>query len=166
MGAEFSMEINSKKNYIMPLRGMEQIRSKIFFHWQFHFCVDSLQIWKDNNTVTFSDNTNYLWYNIVHEGNKDLNVNYANFVKILGLINQIFKPLLIFMHARIWIYFTECLLVIYVIEMNHAWTVWTDDRNWYQQKCTTGYTLLESNNVPVPAILLEYVIRWVPSLVL
>lgn len=128
----------------MALRGMEQIRSKIFFHWHFHFYVDSLQIWKDNNTMKFIDNTNYLWYNIAHEGDKDLNVKYVNFVKILGLINQIFKSLLIFIHARIWIYFTECLLVIYVIVLNHAWTVWTDERNWYKPKCISWSALQDT----------------------
>jgi hypothetical protein len=112
MGAEFSTEINIyiQKKYIMALRGMEQIRSKIFFHRHFHFYVDSLQVCKDNNTLELINNTNYLWYNITHEGDKDLYVKYVNFVKILGIINQIFKLLLIFMHARIWIYVTRCLL--------------------------------------------------------
>jgi hypothetical protein len=47
-----------------------------------------------------------LGYNISYEGGKDLNIKAANFVKVLGIINQIFKPLLISRHTRIRIYKT------------------------------------------------------------
>jgi hypothetical protein len=72
----------------MAFIGMVQIRSKIFFHWHFHFYVDSLQICKDNNALKLINNINYLWCNITHEGDKDLNVKNVNFVKILGIINR------------------------------------------------------------------------------
>lgn len=78
---------------------MEQIRSNIFFHWYFHFSVDSLQISKDINTLKLINNTNCLWYNIIHEGDKDLNVKNVNFVKILGIISQIFKQMFLEMQT-------------------------------------------------------------------
>jgi hypothetical protein len=34
-----------------------------------------------------SDTFNYLGYNISYEGEKDLNIKAANFVKVLGIIN-------------------------------------------------------------------------------
>jgi hypothetical protein len=47
-----------------------------------------------------------LRYNISYEGEKDRNIKPANFVKVLGTINQIFKPLLVSRHTRICIYKT------------------------------------------------------------
>lgn len=65
------------------------------------------------NTICIIDNTleqintfNYLGYNGFFEGEKDLNVKNANVVKILGIINHIFKSLLVSMHIRIRIYGT------------------------------------------------------------
>jgi hypothetical protein len=45
-----------------------------------------------------------LGYNISYEGEKDFNIKAANFVKVLGIINQIFKPSLVSRHTRIRIY--------------------------------------------------------------
>jgi hypothetical protein len=69
----------------MAFRGMEPLRSKI--------CIN-------NNAF------NYLGYNTSYEGEKDLNIKAANFVKVLGIINQIFKPLLVSRHTRNRIYNT------------------------------------------------------------
>jgi hypothetical protein len=49
---------------------------------------------------------NYLGHNISYEGEKDLNIKVANFVNVLGIINQIFKPSLVSRHTRIRIYKT------------------------------------------------------------
>jgi hypothetical protein len=92
IASEFSMEINAEKTRIMAFRGMEQIRSMI--------CINN------NNTLKQQNTFNYLGYNISHEGEKDMNIKAANFVKILGIINQIFKPSLVSRHRRIRIYKT------------------------------------------------------------
>lgn len=43
----------------------------------------------------------YLGYSISQELESDLNIKIINCVKILGIINQIFKPLLVPTHTRI-----------------------------------------------------------------
>jgi hypothetical protein len=75
----------------MAFRGMEPIRSKI--------CIN-------NKTLKQQNTSNHLGYNISYEGEKDLNIKAANFVKVLGIINQIFKPSLVSRHTRIHIYKT------------------------------------------------------------
>jgi hypothetical protein len=47
-----------------------------------------------------------LGYNISYEGEKDLNIKAANFVKVLGIINQIFKLSLVSRRTRIRIHKT------------------------------------------------------------
>jgi hypothetical protein len=69
-----------------------------------------------------------LGYNISYEGGKDLNIKAANFVKVLGIINQIFKPLLVSRHTRICIYKTHSLLFIRLARPvlsyeSEAWTI-------------------------------------------
>jgi hypothetical protein len=70
---------------------MEPIRSKI--------CIN-------NKTLKQQNIFNYFGYNISYEGEKNLNIKTANFVKVLGIINQIFKPSLVSRHTRICIYET------------------------------------------------------------
>jgi hypothetical protein len=41
-----------------------------------------------------------------YEGEKVFNIKAENFVKVLGIINQIFKPSLVSRHTRIRIYKT------------------------------------------------------------
>jgi hypothetical protein len=74
---EFFMKINAEETRVMAYRGLEPIRSKI--------CIN-------NKTLKQQNNFNYLGYNISYEGEKDLNIKAANSVKVLGIINQIFKP--------------------------------------------------------------------------
>jgi hypothetical protein len=74
-----------EKTRVMAFRGMEPIRSKI--------CIN-------NKTLKQQNTFNYLGYNIFYEGEKDLNMKAANFVKVLGIINQIFKPLLVSRHKN------------------------------------------------------------------
>jgi hypothetical protein len=81
----------------MAFRGMEPIRSKI--------CINN-KILKQQNTF------NYLGYKISYEGEKYLNIKAANFIKVLGIINQIFKPSLVSRHTRICIYKTLARLVL------------------------------------------------------
>jgi hypothetical protein len=67
-----------------------------------------------------------LGYNIPYEEEKDLNTKAANFVKVLGIINQIFKPLLHSRHTRIHIYKTLARPVLSY--GSEAWTIRTDER--------------------------------------
>jgi hypothetical protein len=85
------MEINAGKTKIMAFRGMEPIRNKI--------CINNKIL---KQLIIF----NYFRYNIPYEGEKDLNITTLNFVKVLGIINQIFKPSLVSRHTRIRIYKT------------------------------------------------------------
>jgi hypothetical protein len=73
------------ENRVMAFRGMEPIRSKI--------CIN-------NKTLKQQNTFNYLEYNIYSEGEKDLNIAAANFVKVLGIINQIFKLSLVSRHKN------------------------------------------------------------------
>jgi hypothetical protein len=63
---------------------------------------------------------------ISYEGEKDLNIKAANFVKVLGIINQIFKPSLVSRHTRIRIYKTLARPVL--AYGSEAWTIRTEDR--------------------------------------
>jgi hypothetical protein len=85
------MEMKAEKTRVIAFRGMEPIRSKI--------CIN-------NKTLKQQNTYNYLGYNISYEGEKYLNIKAANFVKVLGIINQIFKPSLASRHTRIRIYKT------------------------------------------------------------
>jgi hypothetical protein len=62
-----------------------------------------------------------LGYKISYEGEKDLNIKAANFVKVSGIINQIFKPSLVSRHTRIRIYKTVARPVLSY--GSEAWTV-------------------------------------------
>jgi hypothetical protein len=88
IASEFSMEIKAEETRVMAFRGMEPIRSKI--------CINNKTLKQKKKSF------NYLGYNISYEGEKDLNIKAANFVKVLGIINQIFKPSLVFRHTRIF----------------------------------------------------------------
>jgi hypothetical protein len=78
-----------------------------------------------------------------HEGKKYLNIKAANFVKVLVIINQIFKPSLISRHTRIRIYKTLARPVLSY--GSEAWTVRTDERRLISVEMrflmrTAGYT--------------------------
>jgi hypothetical protein len=76
----------------MAFRGMEPIRSKI--------CIN-------NKTLKQQNTFNYLGYNISYEGERERSEHKScNFVKVLEIINQIFKPSLVSRHTRIRIYMT------------------------------------------------------------
>jgi hypothetical protein len=62
-----------------------------------------------------------LGYNISYEGEKDLNIKSANFVKVLGIINQSFKPPLVSRHTIIRIYKTLARPVLSY--GSEAWTI-------------------------------------------
>jgi hypothetical protein len=67
-----------------------------------------------------------LGFNISCEGEKDFNTKAANFVKVLGIINQIFKPSLVSRHTRIHIYKTLARPVLSY--GSEAWTIRTDEK--------------------------------------
>jgi hypothetical protein len=85
---------------------MEPVISKICFN---------------NKTLKQQNTFNYLGYTISYEGEKDLNIKAANFVKVLGIINQIFKPWLVSRHIRIRIYKTLARPVLSY--GSEAWTI-------------------------------------------
>jgi hypothetical protein len=91
IASEFSMEINAEKTRVMAFRGMEPIRSKI--------CIN-------NKTLKQQNTFNYLVYNISYEGEKDMNIKSANFVKVLRIMKQIFKLSLVSRHTTIRSYNT------------------------------------------------------------
>jgi hypothetical protein len=93
--------------------------------------------------VTTPNTFNYLVYNISYEGEKDLNIKVENFVNVLGVINQIFKPLLVSRHTRIHIYKTLARSVLSY--GSEAWTRRTDEKRLISAKMcflrrTAGYT--------------------------
>jgi hypothetical protein len=67
-----------------------------------------------------------LGYNISYKGEKDFNIKAANYVKVLGIINRIFKLSLVSRHTRIHIYKTLARLVLSY--GSKAWTVRTDEK--------------------------------------
>jgi hypothetical protein len=71
-----------------------------------------------------------LGHNISYEGEKELNIKAANFIKVVGIINQIFKPSLVSRHTRIRIYMTLARPVLSY--GNEAWTIRrTDDHGFW-----------------------------------
>jgi hypothetical protein len=86
---EPSMEMNTWKTKVMTFRGKEPMTSKI--------CIN-IRILEHVNIF------NYLACNICYEGEKYLNVRITNSVKVVEIINQIFKPALVSRHTRIQIY--------------------------------------------------------------
>jgi hypothetical protein len=86
-----------------------------------------------------------LGYNIPYEGEKDLNIKAANFVKVLGIISQIFKLLLVSRHTRIHIYKTLARPVLSY--GSEAWAIRrTDERRLISAEMsflrrTAGYTI-------------------------
>jgi hypothetical protein len=123
------MEINTEKTRVTAFKGMEPIRSKM--------CIN-------NKTLKQQNTFNYLRYNISYEGEKGLNIKAANFVKVLGITNQIFKPSLVSRHTRIRIYKTLARPVLSY--GSEAWTLRrTDERRLISAeiRClrrTAGYT--------------------------
>jgi transposase len=112
----------------MAFGGMEPIRSKI--------CIN-------NKTLKQQNTFNYLGYNISYEGEKDLNRKAVNFVKVLGITNQIFKLSLVSTHTRIRIYKTLARPVLSY--GSEAWTIRTDERRLISAEMrflrrTAGYT--------------------------
>jgi hypothetical protein len=59
-----------------------------------------------------------------YEGEKDLNIKPANFVKVLGIIKQIFKPSLVSRHTKIRIYKT-----LASTALSYGSEAWTTRRN-------------------------------------
>jgi hypothetical protein len=122
------MEINAEKTKVMAFGGMEPIRSKI--------CVN-------NKTLKQQNTFNYLGYNISYEREKDLDIKAANFVTVLRIINQIFKPSLVSRHTRIRTYKTLARPVLFY--GSEAWTIRTDERRLISAEMrfmrrTAGYT--------------------------
>jgi hypothetical protein len=125
IASEISVEINTEKTGVMAFRGMEPIRSKI--------CIN-------NKTLKQQNSFNYVGYNISYEGEKDLNIKTANFVKGLGIINQIFKPSLVSRHTRIHIYKTLARPILSY--GSEAWSIRrTDERRLISaEMCTLNIT--------------------------
>jgi hypothetical protein len=88
-----------------------------------------------------------LGYNIYYQGEKDLNIKDANFFKVLGIINQIFKPSLVSRHTRVCIF--KKLATPVLSYGSEAWTIRrTDEKRLISAEIhflrrTTGYTRWE-----------------------
>jgi hypothetical protein len=130
--SKFSMDKNAEKTRVMSFRGMEPIRSKI--------CINNKTL-KQQNTFT------YLGYNISCEEEKDLNIKAANFIRILRIINQIFKSSLVSRCTRTGIYKTLARPVLSY--GSEAWTIRTDERRLISAEMhflrTAGYTRWDHN---------------------
>jgi hypothetical protein len=96
--------------------------------------------YKSGTTLKQQNTFNYLGCNISYEAEKDLNIKAANFVKVLGIINQIFKPSLVSRHKRIRIYKTLARPVLSY--GSEAWTIRrTDERRLISaEMCFLGRT--------------------------
>jgi hypothetical protein len=87
---------------------------------------------------------------ISYEGEKDLDIKAANFVRVLGIINQIFKPSLVSSHTRIRVYKTLARPVLSY--GSETWTVRrTDERRLISAEMrllrkTAGYTLWDNKS--------------------
>jgi hypothetical protein len=105
----------------MAFRGKESVRSKT--------CINN-RIFEQVITV------NYLERNISYEGEKDLNMKTTSFVKVVTVVNQIFKPPLVFRHTRIQIYKIPARETLsYGSEEQIIIRMTTGE--WYQQKCSS-----------------------------
>jgi hypothetical protein len=88
---ELFVEINTGKTKIIAFRGNEPVRNKI----------------RINNGILEQVNSlNYFGCNMSFEGETDLNMKITSFIKVMGIINQIFKPSLVFRHTIMQIYKT------------------------------------------------------------
>jgi hypothetical protein len=89
-----------------------------------------------NTLPTITIFFNYLRYNISYEREKDLNIKAANFAKVLGIINQIFKPSLVSRH----IYKTLATPVLSY--GSEAWAIRRNDESAEMRflRRTAGYT--------------------------
>jgi hypothetical protein len=94
--------------------------------------------------IKIQNTFNYLGCNISYEGDKYMNIKAANFVEVLGIINQMFKPSLVSRHTSIRIYKILARPVLsYGIE---AWPIRrTDERRLISAEMrflrrTAGYT--------------------------
>jgi hypothetical protein len=74
----------------MAFRRMQPIRSKI---------------WINNKTVEQTDTFNF-FKDISYEEEKEQNVQSVNFVRIAGIIDQLFKPSSVSAHTTVQIYKT------------------------------------------------------------
>jgi hypothetical protein len=80
------LEINTEKTKIMAFRGKEPARSKTGIN---------------NRTFKQVNIFSYFGCNTSYKEEKEMNMKITNFVKIVRIINQIFKPALVFRHTRI-----------------------------------------------------------------
>jgi hypothetical protein len=117
----------------MAFKGREPVRSKI--------CINNNKTLEQVNTLS------YMGYYLSCEEEKDLNMKIANFLKITGIMNQIFKPNLVSKYTRIKIYkiFARPTLAY----GSESWTIQSKDRKRLISaemrfiRRTLGYTLFD-----------------------
>jgi hypothetical protein len=95
----------------MAFKGREPVRSKICIY---------------NKTLQQVNAFSYLGYYLSYEEEKDLNMKIADFVKITGIINQMFKPNLVSEYAIITIY--KILTRPTLAYGSESWTIRNNDR--------------------------------------
>jgi hypothetical protein len=100
------MEISTDETRVMEFLGKEPIRSKI--------CIENTLIERVNSF-------NYLGYNLSYTDDKDMAIKISKFVKVTGVINQVFKPSQAQRHTRLRVHKTVARPVLgYGSE---AWTI-------------------------------------------
>jgi hypothetical protein len=129
--AKYFLEINIEKTKVMAFKGREPVRSKI--------CIN-------NKTLEQVNTFYYLGYYLSYEEEKDMNMKITNFLKITGIINQIFKPNLVSKYTRSKIY--KILARPTLTYDSESWTIRINDRKRLISAemrfiRTLGYTLFD-----------------------
>jgi hypothetical protein len=130
IAAKYSLEINIEKTKVTAFKGREPVRSKI--------CIN-------NKTLEQVNIYSCLGYYLSYEEEKDLNMKIINFLKITGIINQIFQPNLVSKYTRIKIY--KILARPTLAYGSESWTIRGNDRKRLISaemqfiRRTLGYTL-------------------------
>jgi hypothetical protein len=95
----------------MAFRGKEPKRSKIVI---------------DNKSVELMNTFNYLGTSVSYENKKDIDSKISTFIKITGMINNIFKPSKVRNNTRIKLYSTLALPVL--LYGSESWTIKAKDQ--------------------------------------
>jgi hypothetical protein len=128
--SDFDMSISIEKTKIMAFSGKDPVRSKI--------CIS-------NKTLEQVNTFNYLGCTLCYEDEKDMPAKISKFVKMIGVIDQVFKPSLVQQHTRLNIYRTLARPVL--VYGSEAWTIRKADEKILQaaemkfMRKTAGLTL-------------------------
>jgi hypothetical protein len=126
------MNISTDKTKVMAFKGKEHIRNKIHVY---------------DKPIEQVSSFKYLGYNISYEKDVDISAKILNYNRVMGIINQIFKPSLVQKHTRIKVYKTLARPIL--TYESEAWTIRKSDRTRITAnemkflRSTAGYTELD-----------------------